>query len=147
MFKKILFFSDFSENSHLAFTCALNLANTYHAKLLILHVTSGSAYQEQLFCYIPPEKLDEREASLKEKINRELSVHYLQKIGEFKNFEVILEKGVALYKIIEIIEKESVDLIVMGDHRTKGKDHVIFDSTVEKVVKKSPCSVLIVRLP
>ncbi len=39
MFKKILFCTDFSENSHYAFSYALNLAKTYKGELLILHIT------------------------------------------------------------------------------------------------------------
>jgi nucleotide-binding universal stress UspA family protein len=38
MFKKILYCTDFSENSDHAFSYALNLATTYHSMLLILHV-------------------------------------------------------------------------------------------------------------
>ena len=39
MFQNILFCTDFSEDSHWAFTYALDLARTYKAKLLIFHVT------------------------------------------------------------------------------------------------------------
>jgi len=38
MFKKIIFCTDFSENSDHAFSYAFNLAKAYNARLLILHV-------------------------------------------------------------------------------------------------------------
>ena len=35
----------------------------------------------------------------------------------------------------------------MGSHGLTGLAHVLFGSTADRVVRKSPCSVLTVRLP
>jgi nucleotide-binding universal stress UspA family protein len=55
MFKKILFFAEFSEISRKAFTYALHLAKIHQAKLLILVVTAAPGYPEALLFYLPPE--------------------------------------------------------------------------------------------
>jgi nucleotide-binding universal stress UspA family protein len=39
----------------------------------------------------------------------------------------------------------SADLIIMGTHGRSGLDHVLFGSTAEKVVRKSPIPVMTVR--
>jgi len=149
MFKKILFCTDFSDNAHLAFTYALDLARTYQAKLLILHVTHDPifVYPDQLYTYITDEMIRDLEASEEKKMDQEFNTYYLQKMEGFKDYKVLLKKGVAFYVIIQTVREESVDLIVMGTHGRTGLDHVLFGSTAEKVVRKSPAPVLTIRLP
>ncbi len=68
-------------------------------------------------------------------------------MGRFKNYEIFFQEGEPFVEIIHRAKKDSVDLIVMGTHGRTGLDHVLFGSTAEKVVRKSPCPVLTVRLP
>jgi nucleotide-binding universal stress UspA family protein len=147
MFKKILFCTDFSEDSHWAFTYALDLAKTYKARLLIFHVTPEPVHPEQLSLYLAPEKLEELKVSQKREIDRQLRAHYVEKMGRFKNYHISFKEGEPFIEIIQRAKKDSVDLIVMGTHGRTGLDHVLFGSTAEKVVRKSPCPVLTVRLP
>jgi nucleotide-binding universal stress UspA family protein len=149
MFKKILFCTDFSENSHLAFTYALNLARTYQAKLLILHVKHDPifVYPTEAYGYVPEETFRAWEVAEEKKRHQELDTNYLQKMNGFVDDGVLMKKGIAFYEIILTAKEESVDLIVMGTHRRTGLDHVLFGSTAERVVRKSPIPVLTVRLP
>src|SRR4030043_647155 len=147
MFKKILFCTDFSENSHWDFTYTLNLAKTYKSKLFILHVTPEPYHPDQLSIYLPQEKLEELRTSQKKELEKELNTHYLRKLKEFKNYKVLFKEGEPFVEIIQMAKKESVNLIVMGTHGRTGLDHVLFGSTAEKVVRKSPCPVLTIRLP
>lgn len=147
MFKKILFCTDFSENSHYAFTYALNLAKTYKTKLMILHVTPEPVHPEQLSIYLPPERLEELKLSQKKELNEQLQKNYLDKMERFKDYQVMIKTGEPFMEIIRTSKKEKADLIVMGTHGRTGLDHILFGSTAEKVVRKSTCPVLTVRLP
>ena len=89
MFRKILFCTDFSEDSHWAFTYALDLAKTYKAKLLIFHATPEPVHPEQLSIYLAPEKLKELRACQKKEIDRQLKGHYVEKMGRFKNYQIV----------------------------------------------------------
>ncbi len=83
-------------------------------------------------------------------MEQETNAHYLQKLGEFKDYEILSRVslgGGVFYEIIQSAKKESADLIVMGTHGRTGLDHLILGSTAENVVRKSPCPVLTVRLP
>ncbi len=149
MFKKILFCTDFSENAHLAFTYALNIAITYQGELLILHVAPEPfyLYTDVVAPYLTREGLEAMEASEKEKMEQELKTYYLEKMNGFKSYRVLYKKGVAFYEIIQTAREESVDLIVMGTHGRTGLDHILFGSTAERVVRKSSSPVLTIRLP
>lgn len=147
MLKRILFYGDFSESSDRAFTYAFDLAKTYHAKLFIFHVTRDLVYPEQYLLYLPPNILEELKASRKEEISQKLRILYLQKMDEFRDYEIVWSEGIAFREIILAAEKESVDVIVIGTRRKKGIVDVLFGSTSEKVAKTSPCPVLIVRTP
>jgi len=142
MFKKILFCTDFSQNSDWAFTYALNLANNYKSKLFILHVTEAYHPDTLSSVYLPQERVEELRISKKKELDKELKTHYLRKLKEFNNYEVLFKEGEPFIEIIQMAKKESVDLIVMGTHGATGLDYVLFGSTADKVVKKSPCPVL-----
>ncbi len=147
MFKKILFCTDFSEDAHWAFTYALHLSKTFNSKLLILHVTPEPIHPEQLAIYLPQEKLEELIKSQKKEIDHQLKTHYIKKMKRFKNYKVIVKEGEPFVEIVKMAKKESVKLIVMGTHGRTGLDHILFGSTAEKVVRKSPSPVLTTRLP
>ena len=147
MFKRILFCSDFSEDSHWAFTYPFDLAKPYKCKLFIFHVTPEPVHPEQLSIYLPQEKLKELKVSQKKEIDRQLVTHYLKKMKRFKNYQVVLKEGEPFVEIIQMAKRESTDLIVMGTHGRTGLDHILFGSTAEKVVRKSSCPVLTIRLP
>ena len=146
MFKKILFCTDFSENSDHAFSYAFNLTEAYNATLLILHVIIEPV---SYYWSSTPKAEDELIAKQIERVNQEINTRYLQKIEGFKNYEILTEtdEGRAFYEIIQVAREESADLIVMGTHGRTGIDHLILGSTAERVVRKSPCPVLTVRLP
>ena len=146
MFKKILFCTDFSENSDYAFPYALNLAKTYKAKLLIFH-----AIVEQTFYYwASPEAEDKMKTKQIQVGRQELRTWYAPLLGEFKEYEYLSSEtgeGEAYNEIIQTARNESVEIIVMGTHGRTGLNRLILGSTAESVVKNSPCPVLTVRPP
>jgi len=146
MFKKVLFCTDFSDNSHHAFPYALNLAVTYHARLLILHVVVEQPY----FDWSTPEGAQELIDQQRRWVEQQAKTYYLSKMGEFEDYEILSREageGVAFHEIIQAAKEQSVDLILMGTHGRSGLDHLILGSTAENVVRKSPCPVMVVRLP
>ncbi len=147
MFKKILFCTDFSEDSHCAFTYALHLSKKFNSRLLILHVTPEPVHPDQLSIYLPEEKLQELRKAQKKEIDQQLETHYIKKMRGFKNYKVIVKEGEPFVEILTLAKEESVKLIVMGTHGRTGLDHLLFGSTAEKVVRKSPVPVLTIRLP
>ena len=56
-----------------------------------------------------------------------------------------IRTGKPFLEIIGMAKEEDVDLIIIATHGHTGVEHIIFGSTAEKVVRKAPCPVLVVR--
>ena len=63
-----------------------------------------------------------------------------------KDVEKAVVRGVPFVEIIRTAKEKNADMIVIGTHGRTGIDHMLFGSTAEKVVRKSPCPVLTVRM-
>ena len=64
---------------------------------------------------------------------------------EKQPYEVHLLSGYSSTEILRLAKEIPFDLIVMGSHGLTGLAHVLFGSTADRVVRRSPCSVLTVR--
>ena len=143
MFKKVLFCTDFSENSHYAFSYALNLAKTYKGELLILHITP-----EPVDLYRPTEQLEDVvKKHHKKVVDEEVTTHYVGEMKGFKKYRLLLREGVVFSEIIKAADDEGANIIVVGTNGRTGLDEMLMGSTAERVVRKSPVPVLTVRLP
>jgi nucleotide-binding universal stress UspA family protein len=143
MFKKVLFCTDFSENSHYAFSYALNLAKTYKGELLILHITP-----EPVDLYRPSEQLEEVVRKHHKKVvDEEVATHYVKELKGFKDYRLLLKEGTVYSEIIKTASEEGANIIVVGTQGRTGLDEMLMGSTAERVVRKSPVPVLTVRLP
>ena len=140
----ILFATDFSESSDFSIQHALLFANTFGAKLHLLHVVNEPVDLSGFYVpHISFEKLEEEIAEGARKMMENFCQTHLK---EFKNFETHVVSGIPFNVILEQAEKISADLIIMGTHGRTGLDHVLFGSTAEKVVRKSNIPVMTVRI-
>jgi len=141
--KNIVFATDFSDNSVLAFKSAKSLAEEHNAKLLILYVQKDT--EETRFLHSLTSLTDTDHEAVVEKSIEDHFTHYLEKnAGEFKNYETIVKHGKPFQEILKFSEERSADLIVAGSHGRTGIEHVIFGSTSERIVRKSKIPVLII---
>lgn len=144
---RILFATDFSENSRWALTYALSFARRYGATLYILHVVQPPSYPLGMYAEISFDAMDEFSRSMAEAAEKEMQHLRETELGDFTNYETLIITGTPFLEIIKTAREKEVDLIVLGTHGRTGFDHVLFGSTAEKVVRKAPCPVLSVRLP
>jgi len=138
--RTILHPTDFSEQAEFAFRLAAALARDHGARLILLHVISGSAivYGEGV---VPPLSLeDDRERWEKE-------LHQLGVSDPSVPVEHRLKDGDPVTEILAVAEQSSADLIVMGTHGRTGLERLLMGSVAEQVVRKAPCPVLTVRTP
>ncbi|MEA3288282.1 MAG: universal stress protein [Candidatus Marinimicrobia bacterium] len=144
-FKKILVPTDFSESAKYALPFAVDLAKKYAASLHVLHVVEPIVAPVDFAwgTYSYPD------------IEKQLSGYVdesLTKIIEEQIPTEIVSDSTSLHgkpwrEIVSFARDQKMDLIVMATHGLSGLSHALYGSTAEKVVRKAPCPVLIVRHP
>ncbi len=165
--KKILYTTDLSWSARYAFSYALNLAGHYQASLVILHVMEEvpdldrriTGYiSEKDWAEIQARNEDEaRQQLIGKRRDSGLIRDVLNKFYEnarsetdtktFGSDEIVLERGNAVQKILEAARDRECDLIVMGTHGQGTLTDAMLGSTAQRVLRRSPVPVLVVRLP
>jgi len=139
----IVFATDFSDNSILAFKSARSLAAEYNAKVLILFVQKDT--EDTRFHYSIARLSPENTKDVVEKNIEDHFSHYIEKnVGEFKDYEKIVRYGKPFVEILKLSDERSADLIVVGSHGRTGIEHVMLGSTSERLVRRSKTPVLII---
>jgi nucleotide-binding universal stress UspA family protein len=135
--------TDFSEPSAQGLRSALELAEAFSAKLLLLHVVEPPPYPVE---GIVPSRLG---ATLLDDLERQAANDLAQMLPEAQRSRVEVTRsvvvGIPYRKIVEVAEAEKSDLIVMTTHGRTGLSHLVMGSVAEKVVRTAPCPVLTIR--
>ena len=133
---KILYPTDFSAMSLTALEAATSLARERGATLVIVHVEEPPLdYAGVDFDYRPEAARDEILGKLKRLVPTDVSV-----LVEHR-----LIAGVPAPTIVEMAQRENVDLIVMATHGRTGLRRVLMGSVAEEVVRTAKCPVLTVK--
>ena len=141
--KRILLPVDGSEGTARAATVAYELAEITKGKIYILHVINLGMVQQ----IATMSDADSLEVLTRYMVNGErLLEGYRNAASEFNlEVELILEQGLPSDKIIDIAVKKKVDVIVMGSSGATATTRGSLGSATERVVRKSPCAILIVK--
>ena len=143
-YKKVLFCTDFNENSDHAFEFASDVAKRDEGLLYILHVIPGNPHQAFAEKYIAAEDLEKIQKGIEKDLETKYEEHYVKKIENGLEFKIITKSGREDEEIIKFSNNEKVDLIVMGTHGRTGIEHVFLGSVAEKVIRRSPFPVFII---
>jgi len=137
--RKLLFPTDYSTCGDEALEMAASLARDTGATLLVVHVEEPPlAYGSGEMYYGEPEPDNEElMRMLKEVVPRDLHVPC----------EHRLVTGEPAQAIVDLAEREGVDMIVMGTHGRTGLSRLLMGSVAEAVVRRAACPVLTVKHP
>lgn len=131
--RKILYCTDFSDNSERARDYAFSLAVEYGAEITLLHVleeiprsedaeSAMNQAKEWLRAIIPPEAVSRCASPIKVRI------------------------GQAYQEIVQMAVENETDLIVLGVRGRSIVDIALFGSTAYRVIQIGPCPVLAARM-
>ena len=136
--KRILVPVDFSKCSLKALQYAIPFARQFGAELTLLHVISPAVVLQT--SELAPQGISEATAAAKEGLEE------LRKtVGPEIASRSLVRNGSPHIAIIDAAKELDIDLIILSTHGSTGLRHVLLGSTVEKVVRRAGCPVLIVR--
>jgi universal stress protein A len=143
--RRILVPIDFSQDSLHALAYARDLAQSFRAELLLLHVVDqtylAGAPELRLANPALAKLLDDQWQIAKTHV-----AHFgadLESKGQ--HVQTLVKRGSPAQVIADTAKRTAADLIVMGTHGRTGLAHMLIGSVAEKVVRTAACPVLTVR--
>ena len=140
---RILVPVDFSEHSRHALNYALDLGSIFDAELILVYVVESLGYPADLGYAQAAIPQIERELSARGRTELERMAR--ETVGAALPVRIHVPAGRPFVEIIRAAREFAADLIVIATHGHTGVEHILFGSTAEKVVRKAPCPVLVVR--
>ncbi len=147
MYKKILLPTDGSEYANKAAEHAIWIARASGAEIIALNVIETSS-----LVGLPAEDLVVRIKEMLKEEGRQ-SLEHIYEMAQKETVDdgdikvtLITEEGSPADAILKTIDKEHIDLVVMGTSGKHGLDRFLLGSVTEKVVRSAKCPVLAVHV-
>lgn len=143
--KKILVATDFSRESDVALSDAVDIAGKYRSKVELLHVLGD--IQRWTFDYLIPEEeyIATRKRMLENAIKQ--MKRQVKKITAGKKIAVdqIVRFGNQVDEIVGEVEEKKIDLLVAAPHQKHRGWHMFFPHLADELSIRCGCETLIVR--
>jgi nucleotide-binding universal stress UspA family protein len=130
---RILFSTDFSENSERALKWAISAAAEYDADLTLLYVLEDDP---------SPAKTEEAIATATKQLDKLIPPEARKTL----KIKTAVRMGKPYQQIIELAEEAQIDMIAMAVHGRGALDLAVFGSTTLRVLQLGPCPVLAVQV-
>jgi nucleotide-binding universal stress UspA family protein len=134
----VLLATDFSPVSEGALSYAAAIAARYHSKLWVAHVI-----KRESFDLVDSERarmvIQESRDEATRRITQMLAPLQLGDRGK-----IVVAEGEIFEALIDIIEREGIQLVVLGTHGRRALKKLLLGSVAEEVFRMAPCPVLTV---
>lgn len=144
--KTILVPTDFSRSSDNALEKALDLADTYHARVILLHVIDEDIQQCAADYCLNNEDVSRLEEENVKKSREQMEIEVNRLIGK-RGVEVQydLQKGSPVGVILNEQDTTNTDLIVIGSHGRGGIKKHLIGGVADKIVRSARSPVMVVH--
>jgi len=138
--KRVLVAYDFSDHSELALKYALTFAQEYQSELHLLHVLPRFTLDEAEIAWYPLGN-----EGPYHKAARRLQKAVPADAHLWCSVKHAVSEGKAYREILNYAQRNQIDLICLGAHGAGFGMLTLFGSNVDRVLRQSPCPVLIAR--
>jgi nucleotide-binding universal stress UspA family protein len=146
LYKKILVALDGSKHANNALLAAIDLAEKYSSRLVLLTVFNPVYIKKDMVIQTPQDTREfvEAQRPFHEKVLVE-ALEKSKKINPKLKVATKMEMGKPAEKIIETAKNGKFDIIVIGSRGLGGIKQLLLGSVSDKVADEAPCPVLIVK--
>jgi nucleotide-binding universal stress UspA family protein len=141
--QKILFPIDFAANFDTLVPWVKTFADKFGATVYVLFVAQDLSHFATF--YVPHGNIEDFQQQAIDSARKRMTAAAEEFFKPFPKLETRVELGSPAEKILAFVQKEKIDMIIMGAHGRSGLDRVIFGSVANKVVKSASCPVLTVH--
>jgi nucleotide-binding universal stress UspA family protein len=142
---KLLVPTDFSEDSEQAARYAVELAKRFQAEIHCIHVVDIPADLLSTSAYYMTGPSEAFLDQIRKESKKNLEAFAKKNLEEGVQVRTAFLEGSPFVEIIRYAHNQEIDLVVIATHGRTGLRHVLFGSVAEKVVRKAPCPVLVVK--
>lgn len=143
--RRILMATDFSDYSREALDDAVLLAKHFGADLYLLHAFEATLYKVPADPSAVRPGAFEWVRALREEEEKRLESLAAEVRRKGVAVHPIFKEGVPFREIPKAALEVTADLIVLGTHGRTGLDRLMMGSVAERVVRRAPCPILLVR--
>ena len=145
--KRILVVSRSTKHCRKAVHYGIALAKTYGADLYVVHIFhdpfSLEGWNLPIALGTIQEEYKKMQADAKSALDK--IIHSEQRQGTPINVEEIIIEGKPAHEILNFVKREKIDLVIMLAHEERHLEHFLYGHDNEKIIRKMPCSVLLVK--
>lgn len=143
--KTILLTTDFSDTAARAVEPALVLARRFGARLVLTFVEEDR---------LPPLVVEYMAVGVEDVLSQQvdrartrLEEFAADRLPDVEDLELVIGVGTPHVEIVRLAEQKHADLVVIATHGRGFISHAILGSTAERVLRRAPCPVLVIREP
>ena len=135
----VLFATDFSPATATAFPYAVAIANRYHSKLYIAHVINLESFD-----LLESESARVMIKQAHDEAERKITPLLVPLRLQHDRYQVVIAEGVISEVLMDLIQRNHIDLAVLGTHGRRAFKKLLLGSIAEEVFRMAPCPVLTV---
>ena len=144
--KRILVVSRSTKHCKKAVNYGISLAKQTGAKLYVLHVFDDPfGLEAWSLPVVSWKEIQEEYKRMQEKARAELDRIIEAEKETGISIEVSITDGDPDEKILHFVEENKIDLLIMLAHEEGRLEHLLFGRSIDRIVRKLPCSVMLVK--
>ncbi len=140
---RILVVSRMTKYCQKAVHYGISLARKYNAELFVLHVEHNPF--GIVGWNLPMVSLEEDYKRLLQEAKKDLDKIIAREKAAGLPIRELVVAGEPTEEVIKVVEEENIDLVVLLAHEEWHLEHFLFGRTNRELVRKMPCSILLVK--